>query len=79
MDTQQLEIKTLPHSTNKAKLMQLYLASGMTERQIRTGINLIIADSRKMPNDKAVCVKNLWHKELMEFVNTYGLPKGYKL
>ncbi|KGO84446.1 hypothetical protein Q763_01510 [Flavobacterium beibuense F44-8] len=78
MNTQEIELQQLPFSVNKKKLTALYVASGMTERQIRDGINTIIADNRKLPSDKPVNVQNIWNCEFMEFVETYGLPKGYK-
>lgn len=78
MKTQELELQKLPYSINKKRLTALYMASGMTEKQIRVGINSIIADNRKLPADKPVNVQNIWNCELMEFVEVYGLPKGYK-
>ncbi|MEE1899576.1 hypothetical protein V1389_14600 [Flavobacterium rakeshii] len=78
MNTQEIELQKLPHAMKKKQLMALYLASGMTERQIREGINAIIADNRNLPPNRPVYEQQIWNCELMEFVETYGLPKGYK-
>lgn len=78
MSIQDTDLKKLPYSVSKKQLTALYLVSGMTERQIRKGINEIISEKRNIPIDK-VTVRNVWHCELMEFVEVYGLPKGYEL
>lgn len=70
-------LQTMPFATTKAKLFEMYL-SNYTETEIRIGINTIIADNRKYPADKPVYVKRIRHCELVEFVEIFGLPKGYK-
>lgn len=66
-------LKPLPYTVSKKQLMAIYLGQ-MTELQIRRGINSIILDNRKACNKY---VQLVWHNELIEFVETYGLPKGY--
>lgn len=78
MNTTEAKFKILPHSVNKKQLFAMYLGQ-MTERQIREGINTIIADNRNYPPGTPVSIQLVWHIELMEFVSVYGLPKGYKL
>jgi len=57
--------------------MAMFLGQ-MTEKQIREGINTIIADNRKECTPKnSVAVQLIWHDELMEFIAVYGMPKGY--
>lgn len=78
MNLQEQQLEKLPHTVRKSQLMYLY-RNDLTEKQIREGINTIIADNRKIPADKPVYVQLIWRKELIEFVETYGLPEGYKL
>lgn len=76
--------KTLPFSVTKKELVNLYLGQ-MSENSILTGINAIIFDNRKQlpqyqsKTEKQIILSKLvWHTEFMEFVATYGVPKGYK-
>ncbi|AXG72953.1 hypothetical protein DVK85_01375 [Flavobacterium arcticum] len=71
-------LQKLPYCVTKSQLMYLY-RNDLTDSDIRKGINTIIADNRKLPNDKPVCVKRVRHTEFIEFVEIYGLPEGYKL
>lgn len=77
METRTEQPKKMPFSTNKKDLTEMYLCSGLSEREIRKGINEIIADSRKLSLDSAKFTKSVRNNELMQFVETYGLPKGY--
>ena len=75
METKQTP-KELPHSTTKSGLSSMYL-NQMSEHSIRQGINQIIADMRKNTPLATTFSKKIFHNELMEFVRTYGMPKGY--
>lgn len=54
-------------------------ALDMTRRQIRNGINAIIKENRGLEKFCKVMPRQIWHKELVEFVETYGLPRNYEL
>jgi hypothetical protein len=50
----------------------------MSEKQIRKAINEIIKDfAKNQKNTTGVHNKNIPHVVFMEFVETYGVPKGY--
>jgi len=70
-------LKKLPYVLDKKTLMAFYQVSGMTARDIRIGINAIIADNRKLSASKSVCVQLIRHIEWREFVRIYGAPAGY--
>lgn len=76
MDAPTIPLKKLPYAITKKQLFAMYLASGMTERQIRIGINAIIAENRKKSNSKPISERLIWHEEWKEFVNVYGVPAG---
>ncbi len=78
METQDKELQEMPYACKKSQLQAWYLASGLTEREIRIGINAIIADNRGLGPNHTVANKTVRHAELKEFVKIYGLPKGYK-
>lgn len=78
------KLKKMPFSCDKKGLIKMYL-SQMTEKDILSGINAIIIDSRKNhPNyrekialGKTPKCHNIWGNELKEFVDTYGPANGY--
>ncbi|CAM3968070.1 hypothetical protein FLCU109888_11480 [Flavobacterium cucumis] len=74
----QTEKKKFPYSCDKKKLFEMY-ALDMTSRQIRNGINAIIKENRGLPKFGKVMPRQIWHKELIEFMETYGLPRNYEL
>ena len=74
----QTDKKKFPHSCDKTKLYEMY-ALDMTRRQIRNGINAIIKENRGLEKFCKVMPRQIWHKELVEFVETYGLPRNYEL
>ncbi len=50
----------------------------MSEKQIRKAINEIIKDfAKNQKNTTGVHNKNIPHVVFMEFMETYGVPKGY--
>ena len=49
----------------------------MPELTIRVGMNAIIEDNRKNFATNAKFAKRIFHTELMEFVETYGMPKNF--
>lgn len=63
--------KPLPHSVTKSELIEMY-CNQFSESKIRNQINEILKE-KKISKD----VKMIPHLEFMEFVQTYGLPKGY--
>jgi hypothetical protein len=63
--------KPLPHSVTKSELIEMY-CNQFSESKIRNQINEILKE-KKISKD----VKMIPHLEFMEFVETYGLPKGY--
>ncbi len=64
--------KHLPHSVTKSELIEMY-CNQFSEAKIRNQINEILKE-KKISKD----VKMIPHIEFMEFVETYGLPKGYR-
>ena len=71
--------KPLPYSCTKQQLVEMYLDQ-MPEATIRQSINVIIEASRShLPTGYKKTTHKVWHKELMEFVDTYGAPKGYEI
>jgi len=77
MNSRDRELEPLPYNTTKSKLFQWYMTCGISEKDIRSGINAIIADKRKISAGQTIYEKNVRHAELMEFVDQFGLPKGY--
>lgn len=50
------------------------------EETIRKSINVIIEHCRSgSPAGYRKKTHKVWHKELMEFVETYGVPRGYEI
>jgi hypothetical protein len=65
--------KPLPHSVTKSELIEMY-CNQFSEAKIRNQINEILKE-RNISKD----TKMIPPLEFMEFVETYGLPKGYYL
>lgn len=72
----QTDLTIFPYSCTKSQLQYLY-AGQMAVADIRNGINAIIRESRKGIDARKV--HRIWHKELREFTETYGIPGGYVL
>lgn len=65
--------KSLPYSVTKSELIQMY-CDQFSEAKIRKQINEILNEKNISKDTKIIP-----HLEFMEFVETYGLPKGYYL
>ncbi|GEC80133.1 hypothetical protein [Flavobacterium aquatile] len=65
--------KPLPHSVTKSELIEMY-CNQFSEAKIRKQINEILKEKSISKDTKIIP-----HLEFMEFVETYGLPKGYYL
>ena len=65
--------KNLPHAVTKSELVDMY-CDQFSETKIRKQINEILKEKNISKDTKIVP-----HLEFMEFVETYGLPKGYYL
>jgi hypothetical protein len=65
--------KSLPHAVTKSELVDMY-CDQFSETKIRKQINEILKEKNISKDTKIVP-----HLEFMEFVETYGLPKGYYL
>lgn len=65
--------KQLPYSATKSELVEMY-CDQFSETKIRNQINEILKEKNISKNTKIIP-----HLEFMEFVETYGLPKGYYL
>ncbi len=63
--------KTLPHSVTKSELIEMY-CNQFSETKIRNQINEILKEKNISKDTKIIP-----HLEFMEFVETYGLPRGY--
>jgi hypothetical protein len=63
--------KPLPHSVTKSQLIEMY-SNQFSEKVIRAHINEILKEKNIAKQTKIIP-----HLEFMEFVETYGLPKGY--
>jgi hypothetical protein len=63
--------KQLPYSVTKTELIKMY-CDQFSERKIRSQINEILREKKISKQTKIIP-----HLEFMEFVDTYGLPKGY--
>lgn len=63
--------KPLPHSVTKSQLIEMY-GNQFSEKVIRAHINEILKEKNIAKQTKIIP-----HLEFMEFVETYGLPKGY--
>lgn len=69
----QIQKKPLPYSVTKTELLKMY-CDQFSERKIRSHINEILKEKKISKQTKIIP-----HIEFMEFVDTYGLPKGYYL
>ena len=69
----QLPKKPLPYSVTKTELLKMY-CDQFSERKIRRQINEILLEKHISKQTKIIP-----HIEFMEFVDTYGLPKGFYL
>ncbi|WP_395052208.1 hypothetical protein [Flavobacterium sp.] len=67
------EKKPLPYSATKSELVTMYV-NQMSKKTIRKQINEILIEK-----GFSILSKRIEHNEFMEYVETYGLPKGYKL
>lgn len=67
------EKKPLPHSATKSELVEMY-CDQFSEVKIRNQINEILKEKNISKDTKIIP-----HLEFIEFVETYGLPKGYYL
>ena len=65
--------KPLPHAVTKSELVEMY-CDQFSETRIRKQINEILKEKNISKDTKMVP-----HMEFIEFVETYGLPKGYCL
>ena len=65
--------KPLPHAATKSELVDMY-CDQFSETKIRKQINEILKEKNISKDTKIIP-----HLEFMEFVETYGLPKGYFL
>lgn len=65
--------KPLPHAVTKSELIGMY-CDQFSETKIRKQINEILQEKNISKDTKIIP-----HLEFMEFVETYGLPKGYYL
>lgn len=65
--------KPLPHSATKSELVEMY-CDQFSETKIRKQINEILKEKNISKDTKIIP-----HLVFMEFVETYGLPKGYYL
>ncbi|WP_395074577.1 hypothetical protein [Flavobacterium sp.] len=65
--------KPLPHSATKSELVEMY-CDQFSEAKIRNQINEILKEKNISKDTKIIP-----HLEFIEFVETYGLPKGYYL
>ena len=65
--------KPLPHSVTKSELIEMY-CNQFSEAKIRSQINEILKEKNISKDTKIIP-----HLEFIEFVETYGLPKGYYL
>lgn len=65
--------KLLPHAAKKSELVDMY-CDQFSETKIRKQINEILKEKNISKDTKIIP-----HLEFMEFVETYGLPKGYFL
>lgn len=78
MQSQTKPLKPFPYSTTKKDLVTMY-HNQMAESDIIRGINAIIQENRKLDRGRPVCVQRIWHIELAEFVEVYGVAKDYEL
>lgn len=65
--------KPLPYSATKSELVEMY-CDQFSETKIRKQINEILKEKNISKDTKIIP-----HLEFMEFVETYGLPRGYCL
>lgn len=70
-------LKPLPFSVKKNQLVEMYIDQ-MTEKFILDNINTIIVAFRKLPKNYRPRVSQIHHIEFMEFVKTFGTPRGYE-
>lgn len=71
------KIKKMPKSCTKSELVQMYAPK--PARRILKQINEIIKEFRKGQSDNVIKTTYVEHHELMEFIETYGLPENYEL
>ncbi|WP_395043155.1 hypothetical protein [Flavobacterium sp.] len=63
--------KPLPYSVTKEELVTMYLDQ-KPQLRIITQINEILKEK-----NISIHIKKIEHPEFMEYVETYGTPKGY--
>jgi len=63
----------LPYSVTKSKLIDMYI-NQKSVKAIISQINEILKERKK-----SIRSKNIEHNEFKEYVDTYGLPKGYEI
>lgn len=69
-------LKDMPYHTTKQELFDMYL-NQMPEDMIKKEINLIIMDKRRLEPGLTPRHSKITHVELKEFVEIWGVPKGY--
>jgi len=70
----------LPRFCTKKELEVMYEKTALSAQRVRGGINAIIADQRKEKKHPLPTSSHaILTAELLEFVETYGLPPGYFL
>lgn len=70
----------LPYATTKSQLVAMYQASGLPKKLILEAIQDIMIENRKDNKRLSVSSKTakcVMHKELLQFVEEYGLPEGF--
>ena len=70
-------LKTMPPFTTKAGLVNMYL-NQMPEGAIIKEINTIIVATRRLEPGRTPRYSKVYHIELREFVEIYGVPIGYE-
>jgi hypothetical protein len=72
-------IKKLPYATTKKQLQEMY-KHNLTSMIVKDSINEIVKKSRE---DKGLLFnknfKTITHNEFQEFIDIWGLPKGYEV
>lgn len=81
MANQEQQLKTLPHSVSKAQLVELYKGE-MSKKEVLQNVTVIMIENRKgdkvpLSDEEIKLKKCIRHKEFTEFVETFGMPKGY--
>ena len=67
--------KELPWSPTKSQVFRMYIK--FSQVSIRDEMKSVMAEHRKISEDKVRNIRRLYHPEFVKIVKMLGIPKGY--